>query len=95
MVFCGFVLLWLWVCWWWLCYVGDAMLALDCVFFFGSATGVCGCGWWADGRVGVCGFVEVGFGLVGAGVGLLPGFFFFFGVDGRLWVGGGGGVKCV
>ena len=22
-------------------------------------------------------------------------FFFFFGVDDRLWVGGGGGVKCV
>ena len=22
-------------------------------------------------------------------------FFFFFGVDSRLWVGGGGGVKCV
>ena len=21
--------------------------------------------------------------------------FFFFGVDGRFWVGGGGGVKCV
>ena len=77
-VFCGFVLLWLWVCWWWLCCVGDAMLALDCVFFFffGLATGVCGCGWWANGGVGVCGSVEVGFGLVGGGVGFF--FFFFF-----------------
>ena len=29
------------------------MLALDCVFFFfGSATRVCGCGWWADGGGG-------------------------------------------
>ena len=49
--------------------------------------------------MGVCGSVGVGFGLVGGGVGLLPGFFFFFfGVDGRLWVaaaGGGGGVRCV
>ena len=46
-------------------------------FFFGSATGICCCGWWADGGVGVCGFVGVGFGSVGGGVGLLPGFYFF------------------
>ena len=45
-------------------------------FFFGSATGVCGCGWWVDGGVGVYGTVGVGFGLVGGGVGLLLGFFF-------------------
>ena len=53
------------------------MLALDCVFFFffGSATGVCGCGWWGDGGVRVCGSVEVGFGSVNGGVGLLPGVF--------------------
>ena len=30
-----------------------------------------------------------------AGWDCCPGFFFFFGVDGRLWVGGGGGVRCV
>ena len=47
-------------------------------FFFGSATGVYGCGWWVDGGVGVCGFVRVGFGSVGGGMGLLPGFFFLF-----------------
>ena len=60
------------------------------LFFFGSTTGVCGCGygwwadgegggsscgWWADGGVGVCGSIEVGFGSVSGGVGLLPGFF--------------------
>ena len=73
-VFYGFVLWWLWVCWWWLCCVGVGL----CFFFFGSATRVCGCGWWADGGVGVCGSVEVGFGSVGGGMGLLPGFFFFF-----------------
>ena len=80
-------------------FVSGAMLALDCVFFFGSATRVCGCGWWADGGVGICGFIGVGFGSVGGSVGLLPGFFYFyfFGVDSRLWVGGGGGggVRCV
>ena len=60
------------------------------VFFFGSATGVCGCGWWADGGGGgsscgwwadsgvdVFGPVRVGFRSVGGGVGLLPRFFFF------------------
>ena len=57
---------------------GCAVLALDCVFFFfGSATGVCGCDWWADGGVGVCGSVEVGFGSMGGDMGLLPGIFFF------------------
>ena len=58
---------------------GCAMWALDCVFFFffGSATGVCGCDWWADGGVGVCGSVEVGFGSMGGDMGLLPGIFFF------------------
>ena len=66
-------------------------------FFFGSATGVCGCGWWADGGVGICGSVGVGFGSLGGGVALLIGFFFFFfGVEGRLCGGGGGGgVRCV
>ena len=31
---------------------GCAVLALDCVFFFffGIATGVCGCGYWLVGR---------------------------------------------
>ena len=29
-VFCGFVLWWLWVCWWWLCCVGVGL----CFFFF-------------------------------------------------------------
>ena len=71
---------------------GCAVLPLDCVFFFfGSATGVCGygwwangggggcsCGWWVDDGVGVYGSVGVGFGSVGGRVGLLPGFFFFF-----------------
>ena len=74
-VFCGFVLWWLWVCWWCLCCVGVGL----CFFFFGSAIGVCGCGsscdWWADGGVGVCGSIEVGFGSVSGSVGLLPGFF--------------------
>ena len=87
------------LCWW--CCVGVGL----CFFFFGSATGVCGCGWWGDGGVRVCGSVGVGFGSVGGGVSLLPGFFFFFFflcVDGRLWVTGGGcggggdcGVRCV
>ena len=72
-VFYGFVLWWLWVCWWWLCCVGVGL----CFFFFGSATGVCGCDWWADGGVGVCGSVEVGFGSMGGDMGLLPGIFFF------------------
>ena len=87
----------------WLYFVA---IGLFFFLFFGSATGVCGCGWWADGGgggsscgwwanggVGVCGSVRVGFGSVGGGMG-----FFFFGVDGRLWVaagGGGGGVRCV
>ena len=83
-LFCGV----LWVCfmvavgllvvvvlWWWCC-VG---IGLFFFFFFGSAIRVCGCGsscdWWADGGVGVCGSVEVGFGSVSGGVGLLPGFF--------------------
>ena len=71
---------------------GCAMLALDCVFFFScSATGVCGCGWWAnggggesscgwwaDGGVGVCGSVGVGFGSVGGSVGF---FFLVLTVD--------------
>uniref|UniRef100_A0A7N2LV39 Bet v I/Major latex protein domain-containing protein n=1 Tax=Quercus lobata TaxID=97700 RepID=A0A7N2LV39_QUELO len=35
---------------------------------FTEATGVCGCGWWADSGVGVCGSVGVGFGSVGGGV---------------------------
>ena len=47
----------------------------------------------------ICDLIDVGFGSVGGSVGLLPGFFYFyfFGVDSRLWVGGGGGggVKCV
>ena len=45
-------------------------------FFFCSATRVCGCGWWADGGVGVCGSIGVRFGSVGGGVGFS--FFFFF-----------------
>ena len=96
-LFCGV----LWVCF----MVAVGLLVVLCwrwivfFFFFGSATRVCGCGWWADGGVGICGFIGVGFGSVGGSVGLLPGFFYFyfFGVDSRLWVGGGGGggVKCV
>ena len=43
-----------------------------CGFSDGGASGS-SCGWWADGWVGVCGFVGVGFGSVD----LLPGFFFF------------------
>ena len=48
----------------------------------------------------MCGVVVVISGLLGFsdnGVGLVfyHGFFFFFGVDGRLWDAGGGGVRCV
>ena len=85
-LFCGV----LWVCF--MVAVGLLVVAVLCwhwiVFFlFGSATGVYGCdwwadgggggsscGWWANGGVGVCGSVEVGFGSVGGGVD----FFFFF-----------------
>ena len=101
-VFCGFVLLWLWVCWWWLCCVGDAMLALDCVFFFFLVQLL--------GFVVVAGGPTVGWvsvapskwvlgQWVAAWICCLGFFFFFFGVDGRLWVAGGGcgggGVRCV
>ena len=79
-LFCGV----LWVCF--MVAVGLLVVAVLCLrwivfffFFFGSAIGVCGCGsscdWWADGGVGVYGSVEVGFGSVSGGVGLLPGFF--------------------
>ena len=87
-LFCGV----LWVCF--MVAVGLLVVAvlcwrwIVCFFFFGSAIGVCGCGWWAnggggesscgwwaDGGVGVCGSIEVGFGSVSGGVGLLPGFF--------------------
>ena len=54
-------------------------------------------GWiyWYGSRFAVMG-VGLGFSWVWVWVcrrGLL--FFFFFGVDGRLWVASGGGVKCV
>ena len=78
-LFCGV----LWVCF--MVAVGLLVVAVLCwrwivfFFFFGSAIRVCGCGsscdWWADGGVGVCGSIEVGFGSVSGGVGLLPGFF--------------------
>ena len=80
-LFCGV----LWVCF--MVAVGLLVVSVLCwrwivfffFFFFGSAIGVCGCGsscdWWADGGVGVCGSIEVGFGSVSGGVGLLPGFF--------------------
>ena len=87
-LFCGV----LWVCF--MVAVGLLVVVVLCwhwivFFFFGSATGVYGCdwwadgggggsscGWWANGGMGVCGFVGVGFGSVGGGVGF---FFFFFG----------------
>ena len=97
--------LWLWVCFMVFCglfnggcgFVGGGyvVLALDCVFFFFWFS-YWGLWLWLMGRQwgGVCGSVRVGSRSVGGSMGLLPGFF-FFGVDSRLWVGGGGGVKCV
>ena len=48
-----------------------------CGFSDGGASGS-SCGWWADGGVGVCGSIGVGFGSVGGSVGF---FFLVLTVD--------------
>ena len=46
--------------------------------------------WWCNDLSNRCSGVGLVFDR-----GLLCFFFFVLGVDGRLWVGGGGGVRCV
>ena len=103
-VFFGFVLWWLWVCWWWLYCVGIGL----CLFFLVQLLGfmvVTGGPTVEVVEVVVASGPTVGWvsvapleWVLGQWVVVWVFFFFFLGVDGRLWVasgGGGGGIRCM